>query len=157
MADQDNLSATFLTEVEALIAKHSWAYTKDAGLYQSIVISSAICGILSLFAGAVGYSITAGVLGGATTIASVLTQTLHCVKAQGWQDRMKAELEGIRLQFIYEHGGVPTPEALADLAKQRRDLVSQMSKEWEKILNSQGGGFNFRLQRGKKGSKETQE
>jgi hypothetical protein len=141
VAEQPDLSAKFLTEIEDAIARHKWAYSKDAGLYQAIVILSAVCGIISLFAGATGHSVLAGVLGGATTIATVLTQSLHCVKAQGWQDRMRADLEAIRIQFVYEHQRAPTPEALADLGKQYRDLISRMSREWEKILNSQGGGL----------------
>jgi hypothetical protein len=157
VAQQNDLSAQFLAEIEAAIKKHRRAYSKDSGLYQVIVIVSAVCGIVSLFAGAMGHSVLAGVLGGATTIASVLTQTLHCVKAQGWQDRMRAELAGIRIQFIYEHGRAPTPDALANLGKQYRDLISRMSKEWEKILSSQGGGLSIRLPRTKKGSEEPPE
>lgn len=78
-------------------------------------------------------------------MASVLTQTLHCVKAQGWQDRMRAELQGLRIQFVYEHGSAPTADALADLAKQYRELVSRMSQEWERIISSQAGGLNLNL------------
>ena len=152
-----DLSAEFLAEIESAIKKHQCAYSKDTGLYQTIVILSAICGIVSLFAGAMGQSVLAGVLGGATTLASVLTQTLHCVKAQGWQDRMRAELEGIRIQFVYEHGRTPAPDALANLGKQYRELISRMSKEWEKILSSQGGGLNIRLPSTKKGPDEPPE
>jgi hypothetical protein len=157
MATESDLSAQFLGEIEGAIGKHGRDYSKDAGLYQAIIVVSAVCGIVSLFAGAIGYSVLAGVLGGTTTIASILIQTLHCVKAQGWQDRMRAELEGIRIQFIYEHGGAPTPDALASLGKQYRDLLSRMSKEWEKILSSQGGGLNIRLPKTKRGSEEPQE
>ncbi len=140
-----DLADRFLAEIEAAIRKHAKAYSKDAGLHQSIVIVSAACGLLSLVAGAADKAILAGVFGAFTTMASVLIQTLHCVKAQGWQDRMRAELEGIRLQFVYEHGSAPTPEALAGLSKQYRDLQSTMSKEWERILSSQSGGLNVRL------------
>jgi hypothetical protein len=61
-------------------------------------------------------------------------------------------LDGIRVQFVYEHGSAPTPEALADLGKQYRDLVSKMSKEWERILSSQSGGLNVRLPKTKRTS-----
>jgi hypothetical protein len=138
-------AAPFLKEIEAEIKRHRWAYTKDTTLYQAIVILSAGCGIVSLYLGATGNGVAAGVLGGVTTIGSVLTQTLHCVKAQGWQDRFRAELQGIRIQFIYEHGSAPTPEALADLGWQYRELVSRMSEEWERIISSQAGGLNLNL------------
>jgi hypothetical protein len=86
-------------------------------------------------------------------MGSILTQTLHCVKAQGWQqDRMKAELDGIRIQFVYEHGSAPTPEALEDLGKQYRELQSKMSREWERIISSQSGGLNLRLPKAKRAS-----
>jgi hypothetical protein len=153
----EQLAAGFLAEIEAEIKKHGGAYARDAFWHQAIVIGSAACGLVSLFVGVQGHGALAGALGGATTIASVLTQTLHCVKAQGWQDRIRAELEGIRIQYVYEHGGAPTPEALADLGKQYRNLVSGMSKEWEKVLNSQGGGFNFRVPKTGKGAKERPE
>jgi hypothetical protein len=108
---------------------------------------------LSLIAGtATNNAVLAGIFGGVTTIGSFLTQTLHCVKAQGWQDRMKAELDGIRVQFVYEHGSAPTPEALADLSKQYRELRSKMSKEWERIISSQFGGLNLRLPKAKRTS-----
>jgi hypothetical protein len=146
-----DLAAEFLAEIETAIRKHQWAYTKDTSLYQVIVITSAACGIISLFLGATHHAVAAGVLGGATTVASVLTQTLHCIKAQGWQDRFRAELEGIRIQFIYEHASAPTPEELAELGKQYRELVSRMSQEWERIISSQAGGLNLNL--GKKKTK----
>ena len=148
----EQLAGEFLAEVEAAIDKHAKAYSKDARWHQLIVILSGACGLLSLAAGAGGKALLAGVLGGVTTMGSVLTQTLHCVKAQGWQDRMRAELDGIRVQFVYEHGSAPTPEALADLGKQYRDLQSKMSKEWERILSSQSGGLNVRLSKAKRAS-----
>jgi hypothetical protein len=115
---------------------------KDAFGYQFIVIVSAICGLISLIIGtATKNAVVAGIFGGVTTIGSFLTQTLHCVKAQGWQGRMRVELDGIRVQYVYEHGSSPTPEALAELAKQFRELQSKMSKEWERIVSSQSGGL----------------
>lgn len=151
MAAHADLAAEFLMEIEAAIKMHRRAYTKDTSLYQVIVIVSAGCGIVSLFLGATDHAVAAGVLGGATTVASVLTQTLHCVKAQGWQDRFRAELEGIRIQFVYEHASAPAPDALAELGKQYRELVSRMSQEWERIISSQAGGLNLNL--GKKNTK----
>jgi hypothetical protein len=110
----DELAGEFLTEIKGAIDKHAKAYTTDAFWYQFIVILSAICGLLSLIIGtATNNAVLAGVFGGVTTIGSFLTQTLHCVKAQGWQDRMKAELDGIRIQFVFEHRSAPTPEALS--------------------------------------------
>ncbi|QOZ33259.1 hypothetical protein [Bradyrhizobium sp. CCBAU 53421] len=141
----EQLADEFLAKIQAAMDKHAKAYSKDARWHQLIVIVSGACGLLSLAAGSAGQALLAGVLGGFTTMGSVLTQTLHCVKAQGWQDRMRAELDGIRLQFVYEHGSAPTPDALAGLSKQFRDLQSKMSKEWERTLSSQSGGLNVRL------------
>lgn len=155
MKSNEDLAAEFLAEIDQGIRKHQRAYTKDTSLYQIIVIVSAGCGIVSLYLGATGYGVAAGVLGGVTTVASILTQTLHCVKAQGWQDRMRAELQGLRIQFVYEHGSAPTPDALADLGKQYRELVSRMSQEWERIISSQAGGLNLNLGKKKPKSPET--
>jgi len=141
----DDLAGKFLAELEAAIGKHSKAYAKDSRWHQFIVILSGACGLFSLAAGASGQALLAGVLGGVTTMGSFLIQTLHCVKAQGWQDRMRAELDGIRIQFVYEHASAPTPEALAGLSKQYRDLQSRMSQEWERILSSQSGGLNVKM------------
>jgi hypothetical protein len=141
----DDLAAKFLAEIEAAIGKHEKAYSKDARWHQSIVVFSGACGLFSLAAGASGQALLAGVLGGVTTMGSFLIQTLHCVKAQGWQDRMRAELDGIRIQFVYENASAPTPEALAGMRKQYRDLQSRMSQEWERILSSQSGGLNLKL------------
>lgn len=141
--DHETRAAEFLREIADAAKGHEWAYTKDSLAYRSIVIGSAICGVLSLIFGtANGNAVVASVFGAITTIASVLTQTLHCVKAQGWQDRMQTELDGIRIQFVYEHNSDPTPEALAGLAKQYRELKSKMSKEWERVISSQSGGLN---------------
>lgn len=152
-AAPESLDAKFLAEIEAAIDKHRAAYSWDSFWHQAIIITTAVCGLLSLIAGtAWGSAVSAGIFGGVTTIGSFLTQTLHCVKAQGWQDRMKTELEGIRIQFVYEHKSAPTTEALADLAKQYRELQSKMSKEWERIISSQSGGLNLRLAKGRKSS-----
>jgi hypothetical protein len=154
MESHEELAAKFLAEIDTAIQTHQSAYTKDSSLYQIIVIVSAGCGLVSLGLGAADHGVAAGVLGGATTAASVLTQTLHCVKAQGWHDRMKSELQGLRIQFVYEHGSAPTPEALADLGKQYRELISRMSQEWERIISSQAGGLNFNFGRKKKKPQE---
>lgn len=147
----EDLAGKFLAEIEAAIDKHARAYSKDTFWYQFIVVLSAVCGLLSLIAGAAANNaVVAGIFGGVTTIRSFLTPTLHCVKAQGWQDRMKAELDGIRVQFVYEHGSAPSPEALADLSKQYRKLHSEMSKEWGRIISSQSGGLNLRLSKTKR-------
>ncbi|MGT2501258.1 hypothetical protein ACVOMS_11285 [Bradyrhizobium guangxiense] len=91
----EQLVADFLAEIETAIRVHTKAYRKDAFWYQLIVVASAISGLLSLILGTAFKSpAVAGIFGGATTIATVLTQTLHCVKAQGWQDRMKSEARG---------------------------------------------------------------
>ena len=144
----EQLAEEFLEEVERGIRENSWAYWKDASLHQFIVIASAVCGLISLYFGASkGDPVLAGVFGGVTTIGSFLTQTLHCAKAQGWQDHMKTELEGIRVQFVYENASAPTHEALSDLARQYRDLKSRMSQEWERIISSGSGGLSLRLPR----------
>jgi uncharacterized membrane-anchored protein YhcB (DUF1043 family) len=135
----------FLAEISRAIEEHRKAYKWDTFWYQAIVVVSAICGLLSLIFGtAEGNAKLAGVFGGITTIGTVLTQTLHCVKAQGWQSAMKTELEAIRLQLVYEHASTPSPEALVELSKQYRDLKSRMASEWQRLISSQSGGINFR-------------
>src|SRR5260370_8473499 len=96
------LVAEFFAEINQAIETHRKAYAWDTFWYQLIVVASAICGILSLIFGtAAGDPKVAGIFGGITTIGTVLTQTLHCLKAQGWQSSMKAALEALRLQFVY--------------------------------------------------------
>ena len=148
----EDLAGKFLAEIEAAIRKHAKAYRWDAFWYQFVVIVSGICGLVSLAAGAKGHPFFAGGFGGVTTIGTILTQTLHCVKAQGWEDRMKVELDGIRIQFVYEHNSAPTPQALASLSRQYRELTTKMSKEWDRIRSSQSGGLNVRLSKEKRAS-----
>ncbi|KJC37665.1 hypothetical protein UB31_07010 [Bradyrhizobium sp. LTSP849] len=139
------LVGEFLAEINTAIENHGKAYTWDTFWYQSIVVTSAICGILSLIFGtAANDPKVAGIFGGITTIGTVLTQTLHCVKAQGWQSAMKTELEAIRLQLVYEHASPPSAEALADLSKQYRDLKLRMAAEWQRLISSQPGGINLK-------------
>ena len=141
----ETLVSEFLAEINTAIEEHRKAYHWDTFWYQSIVIVSAICGLLSLIFGtAYGDAKLAGVFGGVTTIGTVLTQTLHCVKAQGWQATMKTELEGIRFQLIYEYASAPNPEDLTALSKQYRDLKSRMTNEWQRIISSQGSGINIK-------------
>lgn len=65
----DELADQFLAEIEAAIAKHAGAYSKDAFWYQFIVIVSAICSLLSLIIGtATENAVAAGIFGGVTTI-----------------------------------------------------------------------------------------
>ena len=144
------LVGEFLAELNTAIETHRKAYTWDTFWYQSIVVASAICGILSLIFGtAANDPKVAGIFGGITTIGTVLTQTLHCVKAQGWQSAMKTELEAIRLQLVYEHASAPSAEALADLSKQYRDLKLRMAAEWQRLISSQPGGINLKSKRSK--------
>src|ERR1700694_562373 len=134
------LVGEFLAEINHAIKTHGKAYKWDTFWYQSIVVASAICGILSLIFGtAAGDPKVAGIFGGINTIGTVLTQTLHCVKAQGWQSAMKTELEAIRLQLVYEHASAPSAEALTELSKQYRDLKSRMAAEWQRLISTQSG------------------
>ena len=140
------LVAEFLTEINKAIETHSNAYAWDTFWYQSIVVASAICGILSLIFGtAAGDPKVAGIFGGITTIGTVLTQTLHCVKAQGWQSAMKVGLESIKIQLVYEQqASTPSAEALAGLSKQYRDLKLRMAAEWQRLISSQSGVIPFK-------------
>jgi uncharacterized membrane-anchored protein YhcB (DUF1043 family) len=143
----ETLIGEFLAEITQAIEIHRKAYKRDTFWYQLIVVVSAICGLLSLIFGtAENNAKLAGIFGGVTTIGTVLTQTLHCVKAQGWQSAMKTELEAIRLQLVYEHASAPSPEALVELSKQYRDLKSRMAVEWQRLISSQSGGINIKRQ-----------
>lgn len=134
--------AAFLAELKDAIDLHKASYRWDTFWYQFLVVGSAVAGILSLVFGMwLKQPALAGAFGGLTTIATVLSQTLHCVRAQAWQARMKTEIDGIRLQLVYEHGSSPTPDGLTNLSQQLRALRLRMTEEWEKIISVQPSGF----------------
>ncbi|WP_316233761.1 hypothetical protein [Bradyrhizobium sp. SZCCHNPS2010] len=127
----------FLAELNEAIASHRRSRRFDSGLYQFLVIGATIAGIASLAVGALLHDgPLAGIIGALTSVATVLSQQLHCVKAQNWHDRMVAEIDGIRLQLLYEHQSSPNEESLAKLSNQLRNVRSKMTAEWEKITST---------------------
>ncbi len=138
MADEayEKRVSDFLSELNKAIASHNCRRRWDSGLYQLLVIGAAVAGFGSLYAGTIGDSAKwAGIIGALTSVATILSQQLHCVKAVNWHDRMAVELDGIRLQLIFEKEMAPTPGELAELSKQLRDVKLSMTKKWEKIAS----------------------
>jgi hypothetical protein len=77
------------------------------------------------------------VLGAVPSVATILTQQLHCIKAQTWHDRMATELDGIRTQLLYELKPGATSDDVAALAKQLRSISVKMTDEWEKVISAE--------------------
>jgi len=129
----------FLVELTGEMDSHACKRWGDAWLHQSLVIGAAIAGFLSLALG-LGlwsdaqhdYRKWAGIVGALTSVATILSQQLNCVKAINWHERMRVELDGIRLQLVYEHESNPNHPQLAGLSKQLRHVKLKMAREWEK-------------------------
>ncbi|MEH2480488.1 hypothetical protein V1282_003845 [Nitrobacteraceae bacterium AZCC 2146] len=149
----------FLAELITAISSHNTKRWWDAWLYQVLVIGAAIAGFASLTFGMMAnggndYGKWAGIIGALTSVATILSQQLHCVKAINWHERMRVELDGIRLQLIYEHQSIPSAAELSDLSKQLRNVKLKMAAEWERATSGPGpklGGISLR---GKNHSKE---
>jgi hypothetical protein len=147
-SEHETRTAQFLAELTDAIKSHVRRRTWDAGLYQFLVIGAASAGFLSLYVGTVNESaVWAGVIGALTSVATILSQQLHCVKAVNWHERMATELDGIRLQLVYECSSAPDVDQLAELSKQLRNVKLKMTAEWEKITSAQSprlGGISLR-------------
>jgi hypothetical protein len=140
MAEQDHQKrvAEFLAELTKAIKAHSARRTFDSSLYQFLVIGAAIAGFASLVAGLLYQSaIGAGIIGALTSVATILSQQLHCVKAVDWHNRMAVELDVIRRRLLYEHQSAPNELELAELSKQLTDLQLKMTDAWEKVTSIQ--------------------
>jgi len=78
----------FLQRLTREIVSHTRWRHWDSGLYQFLVIGSAIAGFFSLWFGLLAanhnnsnYGLAAGVIGALTSVGTILSQQLHCVKA----------------------------------------------------------------------------
>ena len=135
--------AAFLEELTDAIKSHKCKRRVDALLHQSLVIGAAIAGFVSLALGlwsdsSHDYGKWAGIVGALTSVATILSQQLNCVRAINWNERMRVELDGIRLQLVYEHQLTPSPAELAELSKQLRNVKLKMAAEWEKATSGPG-------------------
>ena len=133
-----NRAKEFRIELDNAITSHRRRRSFDGFMHQSLVIGAALAGFVSLVFGLYFKNAeAAGIVGAVTSVATILTQQLHCVKAQSWHDRMVTEIEGIRLRLSYELKASPTLNDLAKLSKILRDVKLKMSTEWEKVISSQ--------------------
>lgn len=76
----------FLRRLTKEIDSHAHLRRWDSGLYQFLVIGSAIAGFASLSFGLIAtkennFGVWAGTIGALTSVAAILSQQLHCVKA----------------------------------------------------------------------------
>jgi hypothetical protein len=135
--DLDAKSA-FLQKLDEGIRSHGQARTRDAAMHQFLVIGAALAGFASLVVGLAAQgqhlaSVWAGALGALTSVATVLAQQLHCVRAANWHDRMVAELDNIRDQFLFKFKSQPTDEQLSELADELAQLKLKMADAWAKV------------------------
>jgi hypothetical protein len=147
-ASHQERTAAFLAELTSAINSHNRVRRWDSGLYQFLVIGAAIAGFASLYAGTIGESAKwAGIIGALTSVATILGQQLHCVKAVNWHSRMSVELDALRLQLLYENQSTPSEATLAELSESLRKVKLKMTEEWERVTNSQPGKLgNIELQ-----------
>jgi hypothetical protein len=147
-SEHDKRMSQFLAELTDSIKSHRRRRKWDSGLYQFLVIGAASAGFLSLYVGTVqGSAVWAGVIGALTSVATILSQQLHCVKAISWHERMATELDGIRLQLVYECNSAPDVDQLAEFSTQLRNVKLKMTAEWEKVTSAQSarlGGISLR-------------
>src|SRR5216683_549724 len=125
------------------IASHTHLQRWDSGLYQFLVIGSALAGFASLSLGLHAtaandsrYGVWAGAVGALTSVATILSQQLHCVKAVSWHRRMAVQLEVIRAQFQDKYKSTPSDEELAALSEEVSNLKLRMLDVWEKVTAS---------------------
>jgi hypothetical protein len=95
--------AAFLAELNTAIESHKSMRWRDAWLYQFLVIGAAIAGFASLAFGMMlpdkdhDYAKWAGIIGALTSVATILSQQLNCVKAVNWHERMRVGGPGPKL------------------------------------------------------------
>lgn len=128
----------FLENLTNTIKLHNRQRTFDAGLHQFLIIGSAVAGFASLTFGLLAhdhkeYAIWAGAIGALTSVATILSQQLHCVKAVNWHNRMAVELDILRDQFLYKYRAAPTDQELAELSEEVAKLKLRMLKAWETV------------------------
>lgn len=138
MSELDGARAAFLAKLNQSIRWHGWKRTFDAWLYQFLVIGAAVAGFLALAFGLLAegdpkYSFWAGAVGALTSVATILSQQLHCVRAVNWHDRMIVELDIIRDKFLFKFNSAPTGEQLSEMTDEVGGLKLRMVEAWEKI------------------------
>lgn len=142
MSDKSQIRAdNFLQRLTTEIDSHTRLRRWDSGLYQFLVIGSAIAGFASLSFGLNAakdnnYGIWAGAIGALTSVATILSQQLHCVKAVNWHSRMAVQLDVIRAKFMDEYKSAPSDEELAALSEEVSNLKLRMLDAWEKVTSS---------------------
>ena len=123
------------------INSHARLRRWDSGLHQSLVIGSAIAGFASLSFGLLAanhnnFGVWAGSIGALTSVATILSQQLHCVKAVNWHERMAVQLDVIRAKFLDKYKSAPSDEELAALSEEVSNLKLRMLDAWEKVTSS---------------------
>jgi hypothetical protein len=131
----------FLRRLTKEIDAHARLRRWDSSLYQFLVIGSAIAGFASLSFGLMAasgnnFGVWAGAVGALTSVATILSQQLHCVKAVNWHSRMAVQLEVIRAKFLDKYKSVPSDEELAALSEEVSNLKLGMLDVWEKVTTS---------------------
>jgi hypothetical protein len=132
---------SFLDRLTKDINRHTQLRRWDSGLYQFLVIGSAIAGFASLAFGLNAakdnnFGVWAGAIGALTSVATILSQQLHCVKAVNWHERMAVQLEVIRAKFLDKYKSAPSHEQLAALSEEVSNLKLGMLNVWEKVTSS---------------------
>jgi uncharacterized protein YihD (DUF1040 family) len=133
-----NARTAFLKNLDYGIWTHGWKRTFDAGMHQFLVIGSAVAGFAALALGLIAkdhpeFALWAGGVGALTSVATILSQQLHCVRAVNWHDRMSVELDIIRDKFLFKFNSAPTDQQLSDLTDEVAKLKLKMVEAWEKI------------------------
>ena len=131
----------FLRRLTNDIDSHSRLRRVDSGLHQSLVIGSAIAGFASLSFGLLAakdnnFGVWAGCIGALTSVATILSQQLHCVKAVNWHQRMAVQLDVIRAKFLDKYKSAPSDEELAALSEEVSNLKLRMLDAWEKATST---------------------
>jgi len=131
----------FLQRLTKEIDLHTRLRRWDSGLYQFLVIGSAIAGFASLSFGLIAakennFGVWAGAIGALTSVATILSQQLHCVKAVNWHSRMAVQLDAIRAKFLDKYKSAPSDEGLAALSEEVSSLKLEMLDVWEKVTSS---------------------
>ncbi|MCG2637549.1 MULTISPECIES: hypothetical protein [Bradyrhizobium] len=154
--------SAFLRKLSEEIGSHRRRRTFDAGLHQFLVIGAAIAGFAALALGLIAknspehatWAAWAGATGALTSVATILLQQLHCVKAVNWHDRMAVELDVIRDKFLFKHNSAPSEAELAELVEEVAELKMRMLDAWERIVSTGLSAFG-RIKRPPKGQRET--
>src|SRR4051812_18323244 len=128
----------FLKKLDHTITSHRRRRAFDAGLYQFLVIGSAVAGFSALTLGLMAkehpdYAVWAGAVGALTSVATILSQQLQCVKAVNWHDRMAVELDVIRDKYLFRFNSAPNDQQMSELTDEIAKLKLRMVDAWEKI------------------------